>query len=138
MLKSFRELEVWQRSHGMVLEVYRVTSSFPKDERFGIISQLRRAASSIPANIAEGFGRRSTKELLQCLAIANGSLEEVRYFILLSHDLGYLQNEPMQSLNDQLDSVAQMISALSRSLRNKLTNIAVTARNTGHGTRITN
>jgi four helix bundle protein len=137
MLKSFRELEVWQRSHGMVL-VYRVTSSFPKDERFGIISQLRRAASSIPANIAEGFGRRSTKELLQCLAIANGSLEEVRYFILLSHDLGYLQNEPMQSLNDQLDSVAQMISALSRSLRNKLTNIAVTARNTGHGTRITN
>jgi four helix bundle protein len=122
----------------MVLEVYRVTSSFPKDERFGIISQLRRAASSIPANIAEGFGRRSTKELLQCLAIANGSLEEVRYFILLSHDLGYLQNEPMQSLNDQLDSVAQMISALSRSLRNKLTNIAVTARNTGHGTRITN
>jgi four helix bundle protein len=138
MLKSFRELEVWQRSHGMVLEVYRVTSSFPKDERFGIISQLRRAASSIPANIAEGFGRRSTKELLQCLAIANGSLEEVRYFILLSHDLGYLQNEPMQSLNDQLDSVAQMIAALSRSLRNKLTNIAVTARNTGHGTRITN
>ena len=138
MLKSFRELEVWQKAHAMVLEVYRVTGSFPKEERFGVVSQLRRAAYSIPANIAEGFGRRSTKELLQCLTIANGSLEEVRYFVLLSRDLGYLHKEQIQKLNDQLDSVAQMISALSRSLKIKMTNVAVTARDTGHGTRATN
>jgi four helix bundle protein len=84
MLKTFRELEVWQKSHQLVLEIYRITRTFPQDERFGIVSQLRRATYSIPANIAEGFGRRSTKELIQCLAIANGSLEEVRYFVLLS------------------------------------------------------
>ena len=88
MLKSFRDLEVWKKSHQLVLEIYRITNTFPKDERFGVISQLRRAAYSIPANMAEGFGRRSTKELLQFLAIANGSIEEIRYFIFLSCDLG--------------------------------------------------
>jgi len=137
MLKSFRELEVWQKSHQVVLEIYRVTSSFPKEERFGIVSQLRRAAYSIPANIAEGFGRRSTKELLQCLAIANGSLEEVRYFIFLSSDLGYLQNEESKKLDFQLNSVAQMIAALGRALKSKLTNASGAARATGHGTRAT-
>src|SRR5712692_1281690 len=113
MIKSFRDLEVWNRAHASVLEIYRITNAFPRTEQFGVVSQLRRAAYSIPANIAEGFGRRSTKELLQCLTIANGSLEEVRYFVLLSHDLGYLHNEEIQSLNDQLNTVAQMISALS-------------------------
>ena len=137
VLKSFRELEVWQKAHGMVLEVYRVTSSFPKDERFGIVSQLRRAAYSIPANIAEGFGRRSTKELLQCLGIANGSLEEVRYFIFLSSDLGYLQSEESQKLDHQLNAVAQMIAALGRALKSKMANGAGSARATGHGTRAT-
>jgi four helix bundle protein len=137
MLKSFRELEVWQKSHRVVLEIYRVTSSFPKEERFGIVSQLRRAAYSIPANIAEGFGRRSTKELIQCLAIANGSLEEVRYFIFLSSDLGYLRNEESQNLDFQLNSVAQMISALGRALKSKLANGSGAARVTGHGPRAT-
>ncbi len=114
-----------------------MTNSFPKDERFGIVSQLRRAAYSIPANIAEGFGRRSTKELLQCLAIANGSLEEVRYFIFLSSDLGYLQNEEFGKLDGQLNAVAQMISALSRVLKRKMANGVGAARDTAHGTRAT-
>jgi four helix bundle protein len=78
MLKRFKELQVWQKSHQPVLEIYRLTSTFPKEERYGIVSQLRPAAYSIPANIAEGFGRRSAKELIQCLGIANGSLEGVR------------------------------------------------------------
>ena len=137
MLKSFQELEVWQKAHRLVLEIYRLTYSFPKEERFGIVSQLRRAAYSIPANIAEGFGRRSTKELLQCLAIANGSLEEVRYFIILSSDLNYLPKGDVDKLQQQLDSVAQMISALSRALRRKMANGVGTARDTGHGTRAT-
>jgi four helix bundle protein len=80
MLKSFRELEVWQKAHSLVLEIYRVTARFPDSEKYGIVSQLRRAAMSIPANIAEGFGRRGTKEFLQCLAIGNGSLEETRFY----------------------------------------------------------
>ena len=71
MLKSFRELEVWQKAHGLVLQTYRVTDKFPDRERFGIVSQIRRSAASVPANIAEGFGRRTTKELLQFLVTAN-------------------------------------------------------------------
>lgn len=137
MLKSFKELQVWQKSHQTVLEIYRLTSAFPKEERFGIVSQLRRAAYSIPANIAEGFGRRSTKELIQCLGIANGSLEEVRYFILLSSDLGYLPKHELERLEVQLDSVAQMISALSRTLRHKLAARFGQSRVTGHGARVT-
>jgi four helix bundle protein len=137
MLKSFRELEVWQKSHRIVLEIYRVTSIFPKDERFGIVAQLRRAAYSIPANIAEGFGRRSTKELIQCLAIANGSLEEVRYFIYLSSDLGYLAKHEFEEMDKKLIGAAQMIAALSRSLKNRMGPAVASSRVTGHGSRIT-
>ena len=93
MLKSFKELEVWQKAHQLVLQTYRVTDGFPDKEKYGIVSQVRRSAASVPANIAEGFGRRTTKELLQFLANANGSLEETRYFLLLSCDLGYLAKE---------------------------------------------
>src|SRR5258708_12473332 len=95
MLKSFGEVEVWQRAHGLVLETYRLTDKFPDRERFGIVSQIRRSAASVPANIAEGFGRRTTKELLQFLTNANGSLEETRYFLILSRDLTYLKNEDL-------------------------------------------
>jgi four helix bundle protein len=138
MVKSFRDLDVWKKSHQLVLEIYRITNTFPKDERFGIISQLRRAAYSIPANMAEGFGRRSTKELLQCLSIANGSLEEIRYFIFLSCDLGYLGKPEFDSLEKKADAIAQMIAALSRSLKSKLAAQKGFSRDTGHGTRFTN
>jgi four helix bundle protein len=138
MLKSFKELEVWQKAHSLVLDVYRVTNLFPRNEQFGVTSQLRRAASSIPANIAEGFGRRTTRELLQCIAIANGSLEEARYFLLLSRDLRYLPPTEFQKLDRDATSVAQMLAALSRSL--KLRSQAVGSakeglRITGHGSR---
>ena len=136
MLKSFKDLEVWQKAHKFVLDLYRVTATFPRDERFGITSQVRRAAYSIPANIAEGFGRRSTKELLQCLAIANGSLEETRYFILLSSDLGYIPREQVRELDEQLNTIAQMIAALGRSLKSRIA-AAPSARVTGHGPRVT-
>jgi four helix bundle protein len=87
-MKSFEELDAWRRAHEMVLAVYKLSGTFPKDERFGIISQLRRAAASVPANIAEGFGRRTTKDSVRCLDIAGGSLEETRYFLRLGKDLG--------------------------------------------------
>jgi four helix bundle protein len=134
VLKSFQELEVWRKAHNLVLQTYRVTDSFPDRERYGIVSQVRRSAASVPANIAEGFGRRTTKELLQFLANANGSFEETRYFLLLSRDLGYLAKERHVALEKECTSVAQMIAALGRSLKSRLAGVHG-SRVTGHETR---
>jgi four helix bundle protein len=138
VLKSFTELEVWKRAHGVVLEVYKLTNPFPRSEQFGVVSQIRRAAYSIPANIAEGFGRHSTKELLQFLAISNGSLEELRYFPILSRDLRYLAPLDLEKLEKDLKAIAQMLEALSQSLRRRLAaGSAFSSRVTGHGSRNT-
>jgi four helix bundle protein len=134
VLKSFQELEVWQKVHQLVLQIYRVTDSFPDRERYGIISQVRRSAASIPANIAEGFGRKTTKELLQFLVQANGSLEETRYFMILSGDFGYLKEQDFEEMQKYCSSVAQMIAALGRSLKSRLKG-GHGPRATGHGTR---
>ncbi len=134
MLKSFRELEVWQKAHALALDIYRVTNTFPDRERFGIVAQLRRAATSIPANIAEGFGRRTTRELLQSLTISNGSLEETRYFLILSNDLHYITATDLNRLDSQCNSIAQMLSALARSLKDR-TGISHGPRVTEHGSR---
>jgi len=134
MLKSFRELEVWQKAHGLVLATYRLTDKFPDRERFGIVSQIRRSAASVPANIAEGFGRRTTKELLQFVTNANGSLEETRYFFILGRDLGYLKNEDFEDMEKQCSSVGQMIGALGRSLKSRLAGVQG-SRDTSHGSR---
>lgn len=117
MLKSFTDLQVWQKAHDLTLEVYRATTNFPDSERFGVVSQLRRATASVPANIAEGFGRRTSKEFLQFLGVANGSLQEVRYFMLLSKDLRYLDDEEYRRLDSQCEAIGRMITALGRSLR---------------------
>src|SRR5208337_3502332 len=93
MIKGFQDLEVWRKAHKLVLEIYKLTNVFPRGEQFGIVSQLRRAAYSIPANLAEGYGRRSTKEFLQFVAIANGSAEVLRYFLILSRDLRYASQQ---------------------------------------------
>lgn len=87
--RSFQELVVWQKAHQFVLDVYRLTRSFPADERFGLTSQLRRAAVSVPANIAEGFPKRSANDKVRFFNIAQGSLEEAHYYLLLAKDLGY-------------------------------------------------
>ena len=142
MLKGYRDLDLWKKAHIIVLEVYRLTNLFPRNEQFGVVSQLRRSAASIPANIAEGYGRRSTKELIQFLGIANGSLEELRYFLLLSRDLRYLPNEAYEALERDLKSVAQMIEALSKALRHRLTVASAAGRSgfpraTEHGPRAT-
>jgi four helix bundle protein len=134
VLKSFKELEVWQRAHALVLQTYRVTGAFPDREKYGIVSQIRRSAASIPANIAEGFGRRATKELLQFLANANGSLEETRYFLILSRDLNYLKDQDFHEMDAHCSSVAQMISALGRSLKSRLAGVHG-SRATSHGSR---
>jgi four helix bundle protein len=134
VIKSFKELEVSQRAHTLVLQTYRVTDGFPDREKYGIVSQARRSAASIPANIAEGFGRRTTKELLQFLANANGSLEETRYFLILSRDLGYLKDQDFHEMDTPCSSVAQMIAALGRSLKSRLEGVHG-SRATSHGPR---
>lgn len=90
--KSFRDLIVWQKSHQLVIGIYTETKSFPSEEKFGLISQIRRAAVSVPANIAEGFVKRGIKDKSNYYNIAQGSLEEVKYYLILSKDLGYLKD----------------------------------------------
>lgn len=96
----WKELEVWKKAHELVLEIYRITSDFPKAEAFGIADQLQRAPYSVPANIVEGQARHTTKAYVQFLYHARGSVEEVRYFLLLSRDLGYLKENVSQRLEE--------------------------------------
>src|ERR1044071_5645171 len=111
--RSFRDLMVWQKAHEFVLVVYRFTESFPDREKFGLSHQMRRAAVSIPANIAEGFGKRSQAEKARFLNIAEGSLEECRYYLILTHDLGYGQTD---SLTATLEEVSRLLNAYTRAI----------------------
>jgi four helix bundle protein len=100
--KRFQDLKVWQKSHQFVIEIYKLTRSFPDYELFGLISQMRRAAVSIPANIAEGFKRRGKADKLRFFNIAQGSLEETRYYLILARDLGYAETEDLQKTADEI------------------------------------
>jgi four helix bundle protein len=111
--RSFRDLVVWQQAHAFVLGVYRYTESFPEREKYGLAHQLRRAAVSIPANIAEGFGKRSSPEKARFLNIAEGSLEECRYYLILSQDLGYGQSESLMSV---LEETSKLLNAYARAI----------------------
>src|SRR6266700_475891 len=119
-VKSFEDLTVWQEAHKLTLEIYKLTVKYPMGEKYGIVSQLRRSSSSVPANIAEGFGRATTRELLRCLQIARGELEETRYFVLLSRDLGYITPQDCQSVSEQCDTAGRLINALGSSLKRRL------------------
>ena len=119
-IERFSDLTVWQEAHKLTLLVYRITAAFPSREQFGVTSQVRRAASSICANIAEGFGRRTTRELLRSLQISRGELEETRYFLMLGRDLGYLGQIEFGAVNTQCDVVGKLINALSSSLKEKV------------------
>ena len=106
--KAFQDLVVWQKAHRLVLNAYKLTSRFPRSELYGLTSQLRRAAVSVPANIAEGFRKRGRADKGRFMNTAQGSLEEVRYYLLLSRDLGY--GDP-QTLLAQTDEVARLLDA---------------------------
>jgi four helix bundle protein len=119
MLKSFKELMVWQKSYQLCLEIYKLTKLFPGDERYGLTSQMRRAAVSISSNIAEGYGRKTTPEYIHSLFIAYGSTCELETQILLSIDLNYIHLENMRKVQDDLSEVERMMKALIKSLENK-------------------
>jgi four helix bundle protein len=115
--KSFEDLIVWKKAHQLVLDIYKATMSYPKDELYGIVQQFRRAAVSIAANIAEGFRKHGVNDKIRFYNIAEGSLEECRYYLILSRDLGYLQ------LFDELwmlsDEVRKLLLAYTRVMREK-------------------
>lgn len=116
-VQSFRELEVWKVAMDLAAECYQVTKSFPKDELFGMTSQIRRAAASIPANIAEGQGRDHTKEFLNHLSIARGSLMEVQTHLMLSQRVGLLTEEKLNPLLNLCERISQMMSRLRQALK---------------------
>lgn len=103
--KSFKDLIVWQKAHQFVLKVYKYTQQFPKEETYGLTSQFRRAATSIAANIAEGFVKRTRPEKMRLMNIAQGSLEECRYFIILSADLGYGSTDDLDELSIEVSKL---------------------------------
>ncbi|MFO0969858.1 MAG: four helix bundle protein [Gemmataceae bacterium] len=111
MKKNYKELIVWQKAVALVTEVYRVTSGFPQDERFGLTSQMRRAAVSIPSNIAEGQGRLTKGEFRQCLGYAKGSLLELETQLLISQNLGFLRDE--EAPYGHLSEVARLLNGLN-------------------------
>ena len=119
MLKSFKELTVWQKAYTLCLDVYRVTTGFPAEEKYGLVSQVRRAAVSVPSNIAEGYGRKTTGEYVQLLHVAYASLCELETQILLAVDLGFLKPERSQPLRDGVGDVERLLKALIASLKRK-------------------
>ena len=119
-IEGFTELTVWQKAHELALFVYQLTETFPARERFGITSQIRRAAVSPAANIAEGFGRRTTGELLRSLQIARGEIEETRYFLILSRDLGFVRQADFEAGFVLCDTVGKLINALGSSLKKRV------------------
>jgi len=111
--KSFEDLLVWKKAHAYVLEIYRITKQFPRSEIFGLTAQMRRAAVSVPANIAEGFKKRTPREKIRVLNISQGSLEESRYYLILAQDLDYVNTGVLQP---KLEEISRMLEAYIRAI----------------------
>lgn len=122
-IQSYKDLMVWQNAMDIIESVYRLTAAFPKEETYGLTSQLRRAAVSIASNIAEGHNRDSLKEYIHFLSIAQGSLAELETQIMLAIRLKYPSEEQMQTLLTQTDKLGKMLRSLQQSLKNKIPNL---------------
>ncbi len=115
-MRNFQELSIWQRSHSLTLKIYSITKEFPKNELFGLTSQMRRSSASIPTNIAEGCGRSSNPEMKRFLIIATGSSSELEYQLILSKDLKYLSETSYNELLSELIEIRKMIYAFIKNL----------------------
>lgn len=113
---NFEELKIWQIAKEISIEIYKLTQRYPNDELFGIVSQMRRCAISIPSNVAEGHGRGTSKEFVRFLDIARGSLAELKTQVIISHDLGYLDSEIKEELKYRLHGLDKMIVNLIEKL----------------------
>jgi four helix bundle protein len=119
VLKNYKDLQVWQKAYQLCLEIYKGRGRFPKHELYGITAQMRRAAVSIPSNIADGYGRKTTKEYIQFLYVAYGSNCELETQIQLCGDLGYFARGEPQKLQDRISEVERMLKSLINSLERK-------------------
>jgi len=119
MLKNYKELKVWQKSYDLCLEIYRITAKFPKEELYGLTSQIRRSAVSIPSNIAEGYGRKTTLDYIRMLYISYGSVCELETQILLAGDLGLIEKGVLGGLKKDIAEIERMLKALIKSLEGK-------------------
>ncbi|MFB3921573.1 MAG: four helix bundle protein [Terriglobia bacterium] len=118
-MKSFKELEVWQRVVNLATETYKLTDALPRAERFGLTIQARRAAASVAANIAEGWGRGSTREYIQFLLIARGSLMELETHLIIARQLNYVRPEALEQVQSQIEIVGKMLNRLVIALRGR-------------------
>lgn len=116
---NFEQLKVWQEAHLFVLEIYKITKLYPKEEIYGLTSQFKRASVSIPANIAEGYRKRGIKDKLKFYNISQGSADECMYYIILSRDLGYISNDVFERLYSQLDLVSRLLNSYCQGIINK-------------------
>jgi four helix bundle protein len=121
-MQDYRKLEVWRKAHQLTLFVYKVTQSFTANEQYNLTSQMRRAAYSIPMNIAEGCGKASKPDFARYLDISMGSASELDYQLLLAHDLNYLEEQIHEKMHAQLSVIRKMLSNLSKSVRSPKTN----------------
>jgi len=116
-VKDFRQLKVWEKAHAFALAVYKLTKEFPKEELYGLTSQIRRASMSVPTNIAEGCGRNTDPEFARFLQIALGSASETEYQLLLAHDLGFITKENYEPLNKDVEEIKRMLASLLKTIR---------------------
>ncbi len=119
MLKNYKDLKVWQKSYELCLEIYRITAKFPKEERYGLTSQIRRSVVSIPSNIEEGYGRKTTLDYIRMLYISYGSVCELETQILLAGDLDLIEKGELGTLQKDIAEIERMLKALIKSLENK-------------------
>jgi len=116
-LRDFRKQKVWEKSHSLTLEIYKVTERFPREEIYGLTSQIRRACASIPANIAEGCGKDGDADFARFLQISRGSASELEYHLLLAKDLGFLKQDDYNQLNKETNEVKQMLTNFIKKLK---------------------
>ena len=117
-MSDYKKLKVWEADHNFTIDIYKVTKRFPENEKYGLISQIRRSASSIPTNIVEGCGQLDNGNLIRFLGIGKGSAFEVEYQLLLSKDLGYININEFSVLNERIKLIIRMINNLIKSLKN--------------------
>ncbi len=119
MLKNYKDLKVWQKSYELCLEIYRITAKFPKEEKYGLTSQIRRAVVSIPSNIAEGYGRKTTMDYIRMLYISYGSVCKLETQILLAGDLDFIEKGELGTAKKDIAEIERMLKAMIKSLENK-------------------
>jgi four helix bundle protein len=116
-MKDFRQLKVWEKSHQLALAIYKATKEFPKEELYGLTSQIRRSSMSVPTNIAEGCGRNTDADFARFLQMAMGSASETEYQLILARDLDFLPNDSYEQLHNEVEEVKRMLASLLKTIR---------------------